>query len=118
MTFKFFLSQSGTNKNIHLNLTDKQQNKAYTFRINLRISDDDWDKEKQRPTNIYLKKYKKLNANLNNIKKELAERIWEKRSEKKTSSPTGIGKENQGSLQWKIYQFTRKFSAVLYEMVH
>lgn len=83
MTFKFFLSQSGTNKNIHLNLTDKQQNKAYTFRTNLRISDDDWDKEKQRPTNIYLKKYKKLNANLNNIKKELAERIWEKRSEKK-----------------------------------
>lgn len=83
MTFEFFLPQNGTAKNIHLNLTDKQQNKTYTFRTHLRILDDDWDKEKQRPNNIYLKKHKKLNAKLDRLKKELAEHIREKRSEKK-----------------------------------
>lgn len=93
MTFKFFLSQSGTNKNIHLNLTDKQQNKAYTFRTNLRISDDDWDKEKQRPTNIYLKKYKKLNVKLDLLKKELAEHIREKRLEKKQLHKRTLARE-------------------------
>lgn len=83
MTFEFFLPQNGTAKNIHLNLTDKQQNKTYTFRTHLRISGDDWDKERQRPANIYLKKHKKLNAKLDRLKKELAEHIREKRSEKK-----------------------------------
>ena len=47
MTFEFFLSASGKQKNIYLSLTDNQQNKTYTFRTHLRISDDDWDKEKQ-----------------------------------------------------------------------
>ena len=83
MTFEFFLPQNSTAKNIHLNLTDKKENKSYTFRTHLRISGDDWDEEKQRPTNIYLKKYKKLNTKLDRLKKELAEHIREKRSEKK-----------------------------------
>lgn len=65
--------QNGSTKNIHLNLTDKQQNKAYTFRTHLRILEDDWDKEKCRTTNIYLKRYKKLNTKLDKLKKELAE---------------------------------------------
>ena len=83
MTFEFFLSASGKQKNIYLSLTDNQQNKTYTFRTHLRISDDDWDKEKQRPVNIYQKKHKQLNAKLDRLKKELAEYIREKREEKK-----------------------------------
>lgn len=83
MIFEFFLSQTGTTKNIHLNLTDKLQNKTYTFRTQLRISEDNWDKERQRPVNIYLKKHKKLNVKLDYIKKELAEYIRKRRSEKK-----------------------------------
>ena len=83
MTFEFFLSASGKQKNIYLSLTDNQQNKTYTFRTHLRISDDDWDKEKQRPMNIYLKKHKQLNAKLDKLKKEIADHIRERRSQKK-----------------------------------
>lgn len=83
MTFEFFLPKNGSQNNIHLNLTDRLQNKTYSFRTHLRIPADDWDKEKQRPTNIYLKKHKKLNGKLNCIKKELAEYIRESRSQKK-----------------------------------
>ena len=93
MTFEFFLPQNGTTKNIHLNLTDKQQNKTYIFCTHLRISDDDWDIEKQRPTNIYLKKHKKLNAKLDALKKELAEHIREKRSEKKQLQQRTLARE-------------------------
>jgi hypothetical protein len=95
MTFEFFLPQTGTTKNIHLNLTDKLQNKTYTFRTHLRISDDDWDKEKQRPVNIYLKKHKKLNVKLDYLKKELAEHIREKRSEKKQLHQRTMAREIQ-----------------------
>lgn len=73
MTFEFFLPENGTQKNIHLKLTDTLHNKMYTFRTHLRISKEDWDKEKQRPANIYLKKHKMLNAKLNEIKKAVAE---------------------------------------------
>lgn len=83
MIFEFFLSANGKQKNIHLNLTDKIENKKYTFRTLLRISEDDWDKEKQRPKNIYIKKFKKLNAKLDQLKKDLAENINERRVDRK-----------------------------------
>ncbi|RLJ31074.1 hypothetical protein CLU97_0476 [Chryseobacterium sp. 7] len=71
MTFQFFLSKnSGLQKNIHLRITDNQQNKIYNFRTDLVISEENWDKEKQRPCNIYLKKYKLLNAKLDRIKRK------------------------------------------------
>ncbi len=82
MTFEFFLPNCGTNKNIHLSIIDEKKNKINTFRTSLCILEDDWDKNKQRPKNIYLKNYKKLNAKLDCLKKELAEHICYKHSEK------------------------------------
>ena len=82
MTFEFFLPESGTRKNIHLKLTDTRHNKMYTFRTHLRISTEEWDKEKQRSANIYLKKCKKLNTKLDKVKKELAEYIREKKQKR------------------------------------
>lgn len=93
MTFEFFLPESGTQKNIHLKLTDTLHNRMYTFRTYLRISKEDWDKEKQRPANIYLKKYKKLNTKLDNVKKELAEYIRERRAEKKLPAQRTMSRE-------------------------
>ncbi|PRB06700.1 integrase [Chryseobacterium sp. MYb7] len=76
MTFQFFLSKnSGLQKNIHLKITDNQKNKIYNFRTDLCISEENWDKEKQRPINIYLKKYKILNAKLDRIKKKVTRYI-------------------------------------------
>jgi site-specific recombinase XerD len=83
MTFEFFLPETGTLKNIHLSLTDTQINKTFTFRTSLRIHAENWDMEKQRPVNIYLKKFKRLNAKLDVLKKQLAEHIREKRLKKK-----------------------------------
>ncbi|MGC4130322.1 MAG: tyrosine-type recombinase/integrase [Bergeyella sp.] len=79
MTFEFFLPQNGTLKNIHLNLTDPQHKKTFTFRTSLRIPETDWDGEKQRPLNIYLKKYKQLNAKLDEIKLQLTEYLEERK---------------------------------------
>lgn len=93
MTFEFFLPQSGNLKNIHINFTDKQLNKSFTFRTALRIPEQDWDREKQRPDNIYLKKYKKLNHKLNSIKLGIAECIREKRKDKKLPVHRTIARE-------------------------
>ena len=77
MTFEFFLPESGTQKNIYLKFTDTKQNKPLVFRTPLRIKAEDWDKGKQRPANIYQKKYKKLNAKLDEMKKAVAEYLRE-----------------------------------------
>ncbi|MGV0924085.1 phage integrase SAM-like domain-containing protein [Empedobacter tilapiae] len=79
MTFNFFLPDNGDLKNIHLSLIDQSQNKKYTFRTSLRIKADQWDDKKQRPFNIYLKKYKKLNRQLDKIKLQVTEHIVSQR---------------------------------------
>lgn len=84
MIFKFFLPKNGSLKNIHLNLIDIQQNRTYTFRTSLRITEQDWDKKKQRPQNIYLKKHKQLNTRLDEIKLQLTKYVKEKYTDKKT----------------------------------
>lgn len=93
MTFEFFLSKSGKLKNIHLNLIDNQQNKTFSFRTSLRIAEENWDNKKQRPVNIYLKKYKKLNNKLNKVKLELAEHIHKNRAGQKVSLKNELRKE-------------------------
>src|SRR6218665_2463385 len=93
MTFDFFLPQNNSLKNIHLKLTDKQQDKTYCFRTSLKISENDWDKEKQRPVNIYLKKYKRLNTTLDSIKMRLAEYLCENRELNKIPAQRNLAKE-------------------------
>jgi hypothetical protein len=68
MTFEFFLSKKATQKNIYLTVKNSKNKKSYTFRTPLRISQEDWDEKKQRPINIYQKKYKILNNKLDSIK--------------------------------------------------
>jgi len=93
MTFEFFLSKNGSLKNIHLNLLDKEFNESFTFRTSLRITEENWDEKKQRPTNIYLKKYKNLNNKLDKIKLKLAELIYKNRKEQKISQQKALSKE-------------------------
>lgn len=92
MTFEFYLPESGTRKNIHLRFTDKYLNETFTFRTSLRIKEEDWNRGKQRPVNIYLKKYKKLNAKLDEIKKAIAEYVREQRLIKKQIRQRTISK--------------------------
>jgi len=84
MTFQFFLSNnSGLQKNIHLRITDNQQNKTYNFCTDLSISEESWDKEKQRPCNIYRKNHKMLNVKLDCIKKKITGYIHHKEADHK-----------------------------------
>ncbi|WP_234034184.1 hypothetical protein [Elizabethkingia sp. M8] len=81
MILDFSLSGNTVLKNINLILnTDRVNFKLHT---SLRISGEQWDEEKKRPKNIYLKKYKKLNNKLDSLKKELVLHINQRQIKKK-----------------------------------
>ncbi|MDV3925529.1 integrase [Elizabethkingia anophelis] len=81
MTLHFSLSGNAVLKNINLILnTDCVNFKLHT---SLRIPNEQWDEERKRPKNIYLKKYKKLNNKLDSLKKELVLYLNQRQSQKK-----------------------------------
>lgn len=86
MTFKFFLSNSGNTRKINLEFTDELNNNSFLVPTPLRISESEWDIEKQRPKNIYIKKHKELNNRINKLKIELKEFYGECLSKKRTIS--------------------------------
>ncbi|WP_336664084.1 phage integrase SAM-like domain-containing protein [Elizabethkingia meningoseptica] len=70
MTIKFTISGKTGLKYINVNLkTDSLNLKFFTT---FRIYYEEWDIEKNRPKNIYLKKFKRLNNKLDYLKKEIA----------------------------------------------
>jgi site-specific recombinase XerD len=75
MNFAFSLSKDGINKNICLSIDNNQFENPCYFLIPLIISGDEWDNEKQRPKNIYLKAHKEINRKLDSIKVDLTEYI-------------------------------------------
>lgn len=87
MTFQFFLSNNGTTRNINLKFTDESNRSCFVAHMPLRILETEWDKEKQRPKNIYIKKYKDLNNKINNLKVEIKEYYSQRISKKKLISP-------------------------------
>ncbi|CAA7196676.1 phage integrase SAM-like domain-containing protein [Chryseobacterium potabilaquae] len=117
MTFEFFLPQKGTLKNIHLNITDASlQDHFFSFRTSLRIEPHQWDKNKQRPVNIYLKKYKKLNTILDHIKVRVSEYIKERLQQRKTISQRGLSTEIHKICIEKIQSYHE--NSLLYYMKH
>ncbi len=96
MTFNFSLPAStGAIKNIHLTLKDESLGRVFHFRTPLRILKDQWDYEKQRPINIYEKKYKRLNKKINKIKLHLSELITQKSGEQKICCQRTLSREIQ-----------------------
>ena len=59
INFDFALLDTKPNAVIALKFIDNQQNEV-VVKTALKISPAKWDADKQRPTNIYLKKYKNL----------------------------------------------------------
>ncbi|GEN76357.1 site-specific integrase [Chryseobacterium hagamense] len=81
MVFSFFLSKkaSGSGHRIYISYTASVSgNKICKLPLGLFIAKEEWDQEKQRPLNIYCKKYKRLYAALNTIKIRIAELLQEK----------------------------------------
>jgi integrase len=93
MTFEFFLPRAGIQKTIYLSIKDEKQNKVFTLKTPLFITENNWDKIKQRPVNIYLKKFKRMNVKLDRMKKELSEYILEKRNAKELPKQRQISKK-------------------------
>lgn len=92
MTFLFYTTPSGTSDSICLKLlTDN--NDCFRFSTTLKISEKDWDIQKQRPKNIYLKKYKKINNILDRIKVEVTEYAHTRKSKNKDVSQRSISRE-------------------------
>ncbi|MCL1668188.1 site-specific integrase [Elizabethkingia ursingii] len=81
MTLEFNISGDTILKNI--NLTLNTNSSEFKFCTSLRIHYEQWDNEKKRPKNIYLKKYKELNNKLDFIKKELGLYISRREAQKK-----------------------------------
>jgi len=72
INFDFTLQNPNPTATIFIRFFDEFQ-KEHLMKTPLKICPSMWDEEKQRPTNIYLKKFKKLNNKLDNLKIALAE---------------------------------------------
>ena len=84
---------NGTSESINLTLSDDSC--SFKFRIPLRIPQAEWDTQKQRPKNIYLKRHKTLNNILDLIKIVVTGYIKERRLRNKTITQRGISREIQ-----------------------
>ncbi|MDV2445993.1 integrase [Elizabethkingia anophelis] len=92
MKFLFYTVPSGATESICLKLTNDNDN-CFKFSTILKISGKDWDQEMQRPGNIYLKRYKKINNILDRIKIEVNEYICVRQNKNKGITHRGIAKE-------------------------
>ncbi|MDE5490874.1 site-specific integrase [Elizabethkingia meningoseptica] len=90
MTFDFTLSGNTNLKKINLVLNTGCD--YFKFYTSLRIQNEQWDTEKKRPKNIYIKKYKKINNKLDIIKKELILYINKKKDKRKEISQKSISR--------------------------
>jgi site-specific recombinase XerD len=84
MTFDFFLSPLGTYNHIRLKIGDTRTGDIYDFYTPLKISAEEWDAQKQRPLNIYIKKYKKINFLLDQIKIKVSSYANDKRGKNRS----------------------------------
>lgn len=89
MIFNFTLLNSISASFIHLILIDDEQ-QEYIFKTSLKINPLDWDHDKQRPKNIYIKTYKKINSKLDAIKIALFNYIEELSKKQRYFSATMI----------------------------
>ncbi|MEY8759004.1 phage integrase SAM-like domain-containing protein [Chryseobacterium tongliaoense] len=78
MTFQFFLAANDKFKGISLKISDSSQDINFQFQTPFRIDENEWDDQKGRPQNIYLKKHKRLYEKMNNLKLELKEYVEKK----------------------------------------
>jgi site-specific recombinase XerD len=93
MTFNFILTHTGNLKNIRLRVTDINTGIDYDFYTPLKIKKDQWDTEKQRPLNIYIKKYKKINCLLDKIRVNITSYINDKKNKNRSVNQRSLSKQ-------------------------
>ncbi|WP_288446868.1 tyrosine-type recombinase/integrase [uncultured Chryseobacterium sp.] len=95
MTFDFLLTHNGNLKNIRLRVSDINTGIDYDFYTPLKIKKEQWDPDKQRPSNIYIKKYKKINYLLDKIRIKLTAYVNEKRNNNRSITHRSLYKQIQ-----------------------
>ncbi|MEG0926709.1 tyrosine-type recombinase/integrase [Chryseobacterium sp.] len=98
MTFNFFLLKNNQQNfscshDIYIKITAAEFKIDYSIQTPFKINPEEWDAEKQRPSNIYFKKYKALNVRLNHLKISLTEVLKENILLKKITSQSSVSKE-------------------------
>lgn len=73
MIIQYFYPQKGESRDLHLYLIDERTNSETRFRTYLRIDEEEWDFELQKPKNLYLKRSKKINTKLDAIRLRILE---------------------------------------------
>jgi site-specific recombinase XerD len=106
MNFIFFLSAGSADiKNIHLQIIDDKNGLSFKFFTHISISEREWDKEKQRPNNIYLKKHKKINILLDHIKVQLNTYLEQRILYSKQVTQRGISRELYKAVNNKNFNY-------------
>jgi len=91
MIFNFILLNPTSISFIYLAFVDEQQQQIL-IKTPLKIKPSQWDQEKQRPSNIYLKSLKKLNTKLDELKISIAMYLSELKSNKKEFSLRAVNR--------------------------
>lgn len=91
MTFNFILLDANLSSTIAIRFIDDKKDE-HLIKTPLRITSSRWDQEKQRPDNIYLKRYKKLHLLLNRIRIGIANYLREIKTKQHTFSITTLGR--------------------------
>lgn len=70
MNYSFHISENETEKNIFFKVLYSTENKKKSklFKTPIKINKEDWDSEKERPKNIYLKSHKKIYNCINEVR--------------------------------------------------
>jgi site-specific recombinase XerD len=80
MEIQYFLPAKGESADLRIVVQDAAANINFRFRTYLRIDPHEWDSDKQRPINIYLKRSKMINQKLDNIRMSLMDIFNSKRN--------------------------------------
>lgn len=78
---------------IYLNIINETLGINYSFHTPFTIEENQWDNKKQRPSNIYLKRYKALDYTLNSLKIKVIKTIKERRNKNKSLQYNILAKE-------------------------
>lgn len=105
MNFTFYLPETQkVSGPIYLRVLDESFRLDFVFLTGIMMAPQEWDAEKERPKNIYLKKNKNISAVLDRIKVELAEYIRQRKTGKKAVTKTGISKKLSEIITTKALQ--------------
>lgn len=107
MTFQFFISANGSSESIFIKIVGMSDDDTLRFKTPLQIERGEWDFNKQRPKNIYLKKYKKIFEKMNFLKLELKSYLQKKKDSHSVPNQRTVSKKIKQICEQVSYDLTK-----------